>query len=400
LVCCSKTHNADFFSSISEIPKSIWDFVGISNSYYFHPDYLSALAKNHPEIQFFYIVQYDDAKKPVAFSTIQIVNFEIENVQNSVFPALDSVKKVATKLHIFSPKKPFKIVTCGNIFVSGEHGIYIDNNQDKNKIIQQLAENLVRFVDEEKNLKKEVKAFMLKDFKDASLSITDELFETKYSSFNVDPNMILHIPEDWNDFSDYLSAMKTKFRVKAKRALTLSESLEVLDLDTTNIDDYLELMKSLYKSVSTKANFNLANFNLDSFKDLKSNLKENYIIKAYFLDNVLVGFLSGLINNNHLDAHFVGLDYSTIKTNAVYQRILYDYVKLGIDKKLSHINFGRTASEIKSSVGAIPEKLTIYLRHRHNVPNKIISPFIKRIQPTPFAQKLPFKTKEQVVNTQ
>ncbi len=79
------------------------------------------------------------------------------------------------------------------------------------------------------------------------------------------------------------------------------------------------------------------------------------------------------------------------KSNAIYQRMLYDYIDIAIKQKLSTINFGRTASEIKSSVGAIPEHLTVYIRHKKTITNKFLKLFLLKIQPTEFHQKFPFK---------
>ena len=73
--------------------------------------------------------------------------------------------------------------------------------------------------------------------------------------------------------------------------------------------------------------------------------------------------------------------------------MLYDYVTIAIENKMDFINFGRTASEIKSSIGAVPQELTIYLRHKKNIPNKLFSLFLNKIKPTSFSQKFPFKTK-------
>ena len=92
-----------------------------------------------------------------------------------------------------------------------------------------------------------------------------------------------------------------------------------------------------------------------------------------------------------MDAHFVGINYELNKEHAIYQRMLYDYIEIGIEKKLNRINFGRTASEIKSSVGAVPQDLTMYIRHKKSITNKILKLFLQRIQPTPFQQKFPFK---------
>ena len=65
--------------------------------------------------------------------------------------------------------------------------------------------------------------------------------------------------------------------------------------------------------------------------------------------------------------------------------------QIGIDKNIMILNFGRTASEIKSSVGAIPQDLTIYFRHKKRITNRILHLFLQRVQPTGFQQKFPFK---------
>lgn len=114
-------------------------------------------------------------------------------------------------------------------------------------------------------------------------------------------------------------------------------------------------------------------------------------MKAYFLEDELVGFLTALANNNHLDAHFIGLNYDLNKAHAIYPRILNDYIRIGIEKQVSHINFGRTASEIKTTVGAKPSKLTCYIKHKMPFINQMIKPFIKRITLKDFKQHTPFK---------
>ena len=55
------------------------------------------------------------------------------------------------------------------------------------------------------------------------------------------------------------------------------------------------------------------------------------------------------------------------------------------------LNFGRTASEIKSSVGAEPQDLTVYIRHKKTIRNKFLKLFLLKIQPSEFNQKFPFK---------
>lgn len=391
---CKQTHNVCYFDSVKDIPKQIWDELGCADNLYFNPKYLLAIANNHENIEFYYMVLFDNTHLPIAFSTIQIVNFQIDSVQNDTLFSIDTIKCLFENLNIISNKKPFKILTCGNTFVSGEHGLFIKNNQNKQAVIKELGKCVVDFVNSNSSLNKEVKGYMLKDFDKESLVITDELHEENYYSFNVEPNMLLTMDADWHSFQDYLGAMKTKFRVKANKALERSAFLEIKEITKDTIDEHLGMMNKLYNNVLLKATFNLGKFNLESFKALKANLEDNYIVKVYFLNNQMVGFLSAMIHKNTLDAHFVGIDYELNREFAIYQRMLYDYVSIAIDKKLKTINFGRTASEIKSSLGAVPQDLTIYFKHKNSIPNKLLKLFLNKIQPTPFRQNFPFKAKK------
>jgi predicted N-acyltransferase len=203
--------------------------------------------------------------------------------------------------------------------------------------------------------------------------------------------MKLQLQENWQTFDDYLAAMKTKFRVKARKAFKQSAAIRIEEVTLKNIEQKLPKMTTLYEKVASNAGFNLVDFNLETYKDLKEKLGENYILKTFWLDDEIVGFISGIINNSSLDAHFVGIDYQLNKSHAIYQRMLYTYIEIGIKKRLKTINFGRTASEIKSSVGAVPQNLTMYLRHKKTIKNRILKLFLQRVQPTAFQQKFPFK---------
>lgn len=386
---CTNTNTALFFSSIDQISPKIWKGLQCAKNIYFNPAFLKAVEKNHPEIVFSYIVLIDKNSNPIAFATIQIVNFHIDDIKNDLELLIRKLKNIGRKLHILPNKKPLKILISGNTFVSGEHGIFIKKNQNKKIIIKELAKAILHFVNANKKLK--IDAFLLKDFRNKSLFISNELRDYNYHPFSVEQNMMLKLDENWHVFEDYLASMKTKFRVKARKAFLRSTNIKIENVTPENIDIQLPKMTALYKKVVDNADFNLGNFNLNSFKDLKKTLGNNYILKTYWLDDNIVGFISGVINQKSLDAHFVGINYELNKEHAIYQRMLYDYIEIGIEKKQNRINFGRTASEIKSSVGAVPQDLTMYIRHKKSITNKILKLFLQRIQPTPFQQKFPFK---------
>lgn len=384
---CKNTSTSLFFSAIEEIPSHIWQQLACTENIYFNPKFLKSIEKNHPEIAFYYIVLVDNKKNASAFASIKIINFPLDTIKND----FGFLSKYSKNLGIFSAKKELKLLICGNTFVSGEHGIYIKEQLHKGELIKELATAIAYFVNSDKKLKKEIDAFLIKDFLQTSLPLTEVFKEYGYHAFSVEPNMQLQLHKNWRHFDDYLASIKTKFRVKARKAFELSTNIRIEEVHLENMSQKLPKMTSLYKKVAENATFNLGAFNLDTYQNLKENFGDDYILKTYWLENDIVGFVSGIINADTLDAHFVGIDYRLNKSHAIYQRMLYDYIEIGIQKKLKIINFGRTASEIKSAVGAVPQDLTIYIRHKKTIKNRILKLFLQRIKPTPFKQKFPFK---------
>lgn len=381
--------NISYYQSIAEIPSEIWSDLNCSDSIYFHPNYLQSVEENNSQLTFFYVVVKDDHQKAISFATSQVIDFYIDSIPSDDQGMLHSMACIARKFKILPREKPLKILNCGNPFVSGEHGIFIHPDQDKRKVVRTLAKAILSYTQQHFDFSIDV--FIMKDFVEESLPISNELISLGYYAFNVEPNMKLNVSEDWNSFDDYLSALKTKFRVKAKKALKISENLQVESITAENLATHLQPMTELYLTVSSKASFNLGEFRLKTYQQLKETLGNQYLLQSYSLRGKLVGFLSGVINGSSLDAHFVGIDYTLNKSHGIYQRMLYDYIQIAIDNQLKTINFGRTASEIKSSVGAVPEHLTIYIRHKKTITNKFLRLFLQRIQPTEFNQKFPFK---------
>ena len=279
-----------------------------------------------------------------------------------------------------------RVLFCGNVFLSGEYGTFLKEGEPKVETFKAIAKAVKKLY-----RCKRLSTVFIKDFEDESLYITDHLKAFDYASMHVEPNMIIYLDSAWKSFEDYTSALKSKYRVKANRADTKSDVLESKLLSEEDIKMYLDELQALYQNTIDNADFNAQILNLNTYTQLKNTYKDHFIVKGYFLEGKLVGFLSAMQNGDHLDAHFIGIDYSKNKEYAIYPRILNDYVRLGIETKSSQINLGRTASEIKSTLGAQPKTLTCYCRHKFGLPNKILKPFIKNVHIKTFKQHQPFK---------
>lgn len=379
---------ASFFSSVDEIASKHWESLGCGSNIYYTPEFLKAFEEANSDIEFNYIVIFRN-DEAIAFASTQIVSIGIETITKNIKISTrtkSAVNRLFCNAHI-------RVMFCGNVFLSGEYGTFLKSGEDKVKTFNAIADAIMILSKKTKKLN----AIFVKDFQQESLYITDQLKRYDFATMRVEPNMIISLDPEWRSFDDYKEALKSKYRIKANKADKDSEPLTIRLLNDDDILIYKDELQQLYENTIANANFNAQVLNLNTYTNLKSIYHDNFIVKGYFLNNELVGFLSAMVNQNHLDAHFIGLNYALNKQYAIYPRILNDYVRLGIEHNSDRINLGRTASEIKSTLGAQPEELTCYFRHKRTFPNKLIKPFISSIHIKSFRQHQPFKIKKEAI---
>jgi hypothetical protein len=371
------------YPSIELIDSAIFEEVNPDKSVYFSKPFLKAFELSNPQIEFKYITISNAKKNTVALALVQVINLSVEGTLKNIKVA-SFVRKF---LSLFFCNEYIKIMFCGNIFLSGEHGISSSNSISKNEIMIQIGTALDAVAANTKPLH----AIFIKDFKGESLKNTRQFLNFGYSEIKVEPNMIIQLQPEWKSFEDYKNILKSKYRVKANKADSTSSTLNTRLFTEHDFETYKDELQALYQNTIANASFNAQVLNLNTYIHLRATFKDNFIVKAYFLEDKLVGFLTALVNKNTLDAHFIGLDYELNKSHAIYPRILNDYVRLGIEKQVSSINLGRTASEIKTTIGANPLELSCYIKHKNPFLNSLIKPFFKRIKVKEFRQHSPFK---------
>ena len=371
----------DIFKSIDTIPKAYWNHLNCYTNIYYSPEFLIAFELANKDIEFNYIFILKN-DKAVAFAYTQIVTIGIETITQNIRMSA-KIKSIANNMFC---KNQIRVLFCGNVFLSGEYGTFLKEGEPKVETFKAIAKALKKLYRCQR-----LHTIFVKDFEEESLYITDYLKSFDYAAMHVEPNMIIDLKPEWHSFTDYTNALKSKYRVKANRADAKSEILDARLLNETDIEKHKDELQKLYQNTIDNADFNAQILNLDTYTHLKNTFKDQFIVKGYFLESKLVGFLSAMQNDSNLDAHFIGIDYSNNKEFSIYPRILNDYVRLGIEKQSTQINLGRTASEIKSTLGARPKTLTCYCKHKYYLPNQILKPFIKNVKIKAFKQHQPFK---------
>jgi hypothetical protein len=127
------------------------------------------------------------------------------------------------------------------------------------------------------------------------------------------------------------------------------------------------------------------------FIQLKQNLGDRFRFEAYHSNEQFIGFRTSIQNGSSLDAHLIGLDYEANKEHSLYINMLYDYIQYALENKFTKIDFGRTAMEIKSTVGAVPVDFVPLVKIRNPLLNGLSCVLMENTAPEIWVQRHPFK---------
>ncbi|MBL7797945.1 MAG: GNAT family N-acetyltransferase [Saprospiraceae bacterium] len=398
LVAETPTYRHRYFRSIHDAGLD-WDRVAPATDIFLQRAYLSILEKNPPlGMRFGYLIFYCDTD-PVGVALCQIKYFKgDDNIQEQdrqtkdpcFFTSLSAwfKRRVAGQLAA-------DILICGNMLLTGEHGFYFDSGKIAPEKAAVLLENALEQVANESDRSGErMPVILVKDIAPAQQRPRQHLIRKDYVEFEIQPNMVLHLP--FRSFDDYLGAMSTKYRTRAKRAFKKAVGLVKQELTLAEIEQELPRLYALYRDIANNAGFNMVDLNERYLLALKRDMPEQFRMFGYYLDGQLVAFYTVILNGSELEAHFLGYDKTHNHDRQLYLNILYDIVRIGIDHQCSDIVFARTALEIKSSIGAIPHNLCCYLRHRNPLVNRFTGTLLEYIKPVEeWLPRHPFKSESE-----
>lgn len=378
------------YSSYTELPEA-WKQV-TAHDVFLQPNYFKALEKVSPEnIQFYYIGVFNEGVL-VGVAIIQRVQLYLKDMfrKTSVSCLKTFFQSVVAKI------LKGNILVVGNLMHTGQHGMFYDGNlisaTDYLKIVFDSLEALKIEIKETQN--KKIRVVMLKDFfEDDAIHNQKEMFlSQKLHNVFVQPNMIMTIRKNWLAIQDYSDGLKKKYRTRFKRTKKKFGNITSTELDVKQIQESSARIYELYLNVSNNAKFNTFILPKFHFYNLKVELEENFKVFGYYLNDELVGFYSLILNNETLETCFLGYDTLHQHPNQLYLNMLYDMTKYAIDNAFAEIVFARTAMEIKSSVGANPKGMRIYLKHTNSFINAILKQVFKLMNPPrDWEERHPFK---------
>lgn len=274
----------------------------------------------------------------------------------------------------------------GNLMHTGQHGMFFNSEAiAQDAFLDQVSKGLKSLTKTIKHqFKKKIRIIAFKDYFENDAFNASKYFFSKEKLYKAiaQPNMIFEIKKHWLSTDEYIADFNKKYRRRYKTARKKSQDIECKELNIEDVSRLSNEIYRLYENVSDNAGVNSFKLNDKHFYELKKELKDNFKIFGYFLKEELVGFCTLIKNHDKLETYFLGYNPKLQHQHQMYLNMLFDMVFFGIKNKFNQVIFARTAMEIKSSIGAKPYDMHIYLKHTNNIiANTVLKLVVKYANP-------------------
>lgn len=379
------------YDLVKDLPEE-WDSLDVQDVFLKRP-FLNALEQSSPNNISTYYVAVFSSDELVGVAVIQRVQMYLDDVfrktSNTVFKRFGK--------WLISKIVKGNALIVGNLMHTGQHGMGFNAHKiTQTDYLGMISEALAELSKTIKlKFKKNIRIITFKDyFEEDSIHARTTFFKRQaLFKTKVQPNMIFDIKPEWNAPDDYISSFNKKYRRRYKTARKKSATIKKRELNLEDIERFSETIYRLYENVSDNAGVNSFKLHRDHFYQLKYQLQTNFRLYGYFLEEELVGFFSLIHNYDKLETYFLGYRQDLQHQHQMYLNMLFDMASYGIENDHNQVVFARTAMEIKSSIGAKPHDMYIYLKHTNSiVANTTLKLIVKYANPVrEWEERHPYK---------
>lgn len=373
------------YHKVSEIPAN-WNELAV-NCIFLSREYFEILEKSAPKNMICHYIGLFQEEKLVGIALSQFLDL------NKLESFGDRDKCIKSKVRNFVFKNfSSHVLFIGNNMLTGQNAFCFSYEIDKIEAIETLkkASEALKIIFKNKGKKVHITTF--KDFDSSEISNFNKAGFEDFYQFSTQPNMVFKIKEEWKSEQSYIDSLSKKYRDQYKRSRKRATEIEKRKLHLEDIIEHEETIYDLYFHVAKNAPFNTFFLTKNHFRVFKETLKDRFLFYGYFLDEKLIGFNTLIKNGEAMDTYFLGYDDTIQKEKMLYLNMLYDMIAYSINKGFKEIIFARTALEIKSSVGAKPQKMFGLMQHSNSIIDKKIDKIFTYLEPeTVWQERNPFK---------
>lgn len=174
--------------------------------------------------------------------------------------------------------------------------------------------------------------------------------------FKAEPFMLLQLKPEWSDLADYKQAMHSKYRVRINKALNCSIHLQSVwvpgnELAEEDISEMANLLADTLVKKTLALPPDLQGLIRGFCREYASDYQTVFCRDEH---GQIMGFLSAVIQGDTAFAMHIGYRPQHAREWHLYQRLMLDLIDRCILSGKKAIQLGRTATEIKSTLGAEP----------------------------------------------
>ncbi len=170
---------------------------------------------------------------------------------------------------------------------------------------------------------------------------------------------------EWKSFDEYLAALTSSYRKTARHTIE--------------------------RQVHDRQKMRLVSLHPEFIPALAATLKDRFRCTVLRKGDRMVGFVTTLKDGDLAVGYYIGFDTAANKEIPVYFRLLQAVVDDAIQMGCRKISFGRTALEPKARLGAKPEPLHVWVRHRVPALNLLVRGLMQSISHEEAPERSPFK---------
>ena len=178
------------------------------------------------------------------------------------------------------------------------------------------------------------------------------------------PDLVLDLAPTWANFGDYLAALPSKYRRRVRRARRLfAAGLERRHLEAADLETYAANVDGLYDELLARAPYVPFRMPPGYLARLAAAAGERCRVTGYFDAGRMVGFSSLLLGGDEALAHLAAVEPAYNGPHQLYLNLLLDLLEASLDAGARRLHYGRTATTIKTSVGAQPRSYASFATH-------------------------------------
>lgn len=365
-----------------------WDSLTSTGSIFLQRRYLRALELAAPEnLSPRYAIAFR-GDKPVAAIALQIVTIAGSTLLNEKTDKKPKLLGQVVKTLGAGLKE--RALVCGNLLAWGNHGVAFAANEDPATLWPAIAEAIYRIRRAER-LSGQTDFALIKDLSEHECTHAESLEKFSYRSVETDPDMVLHLREEWRSYEDYLASLDRKYRYSAKQiAKEIAEAGCTVE-HLADLQPHGTRLHQLYTSVQQNAPLRPISLHQNYIPSLSTALGKDFRCTIIRKENDVLGFITTLKNGDSAIGYYIGFDRAAAETMPLYLQLLHASVADAITLGCKQLSLGRTALEPKARLGAKPVPLKIWVRHRTPVLNVAMRGMLGAIPHGEAPERNPFK---------